>query len=56
MSFTYKKIDLSTPVMPNTFCIEREDEQGNKCWIPNDPTNSDYQVYLRWLENPEENI
>lgn len=55
MSFTYKKIDLSTPVMPNTFCIERTDEAGNKVWIPNDPTNSDYQEYLHWLENPEEN-
>lgn len=20
--------------------------------IPNDPANSDYQTYLRWLENP----
>jgi hypothetical protein len=22
-------------------------------WIPIDPANSDYQRYLRWLENPE---
>ena len=21
--------------------------------IPNDPANSDYQRYLRWLENPD---
>jgi hypothetical protein len=22
-------------------------------WIPFDPANSDYQRYLRWLENPD---
>jgi hypothetical protein len=22
-------------------------------WIPLDPANSDYQRYLRWVENPE---
>lgn len=22
-------------------------------WIPKDPLNSDYQRYLRWLENPD---
>ena len=22
-------------------------------WIPKDESNSDYQRYLRWLENPE---
>jgi hypothetical protein len=21
-----------------------------KCWIPFDPANTDYQVYLKWLE------
>jgi hypothetical protein len=52
MIFTYKKIDLSTPVCPGAFCIEREDQNGNKCSIPNDPANSDYQQYLRWLEDP----
>ena len=48
----YTIINLATEVNPNAFCVEREDEQGNKCWIPNDPANSDYQRYLRWLENP----
>ena len=28
--------------------------EGKKIlWIPTDPANSDYQRYLRWLENPE---
>jgi hypothetical protein len=22
-------------------------------WIPNDPANSDYQRYLKWVENPD---
>jgi hypothetical protein len=33
--------------------IERTNEDGSCSYIPNDPTNSDYQRYLRWLENPE---
>jgi hypothetical protein len=28
-------------------------EDGTELGIPNDPANSDYQRYLRWLENPE---
>ena len=28
--------------------------EGDKIgWIPIDPANSDYQRYLRWLEDPE---
>ena len=28
-----------------------------KVWIiPTDPANSDYQAYLRWLENPDAEI
>lgn len=34
-------------------CIKRTDADGRTWWIPSDPANSDYQRYLRWLENPE---
>lgn len=34
--------------------IERTDEDGKIWSIPLDPANSDYQRYLRWLENPNE--
>ena len=33
--------------------IQLTDEEGKVWTIPNDPANSDYQRYLRWLENPE---
>lgn len=33
--------------------IKRVDEDGKTWWIPKDETNSDYQRYLRWLENPD---
>jgi hypothetical protein len=33
--------------------IKRTDANGQETWIPSDPANSDYQRYLRWLENPE---
>jgi hypothetical protein len=29
------------------------EENGFVNTIPNDPANSDYQRYLRWLENPD---
>lgn len=32
--------------------IERLNEDGSLTYIPADPANSDYQRYLRWLENP----
>jgi hypothetical protein len=46
---TYEKI---TTDAGNEF-IKRTDETGVESWIPCDPANSDYQRYLRWLENPE---
>jgi hypothetical protein len=33
--------------------IKRNNADGTVSWIPIDESNSDYQAYLRWLENPE---
>ncbi len=33
--------------------IKRTDTDGKISWIPKDEANSDYQRYLRWLENPD---
>jgi hypothetical protein len=33
--------------------IKRIDLDGSEWFIPADPANSDYQRYLRWLENPD---
>ena len=33
--------------------IFRTLEDGTELGIPSDPANSDYQRYLRWLENPD---
>lgn len=33
--------------------IKKTEADGKEWWIPIDPTNSDYQRYLRWLENPD---
>ena len=35
-------------------CIRATYEGGLILLIPTDPANSDYQRYLRWLENPNE--
>jgi hypothetical protein len=34
-------------------CIKATYENGVVLLIPTDPANSDYQRYLKWLENPE---
>jgi hypothetical protein len=33
--------------------IKRTNPDGSISWIPMDEANSDYQRYLRWLENPD---
>lgn len=33
--------------------LKRTDKNGEITWIPTHPANSDYQRYLRWLENPD---
>ena len=37
----------------NGSVIKKTNEDGKVWWIPKEPANSDYQAYLRWLENPE---
>ena len=49
----YEVIDNSTEVMPDDKCVKRTDSDGKICFIPFDEANSDYQRYLRWLENPD---
>jgi len=36
----------------NATVIKRTDDTGIIWLIPTDPANSDYQRYLRWLEDP----
>jgi hypothetical protein len=33
--------------------VKRIEADGSATYIPSDPANSDYQRYLRWLENPD---
>jgi hypothetical protein len=37
----------------NNSVIKCTREDGSIVWIPMDEANSDYQRYLRWLEDPE---
>jgi hypothetical protein len=48
MKPTYKVIE-----MPDYSYVERTDPNGKIWAIPTDPANSDYERYLRWLENPD---
>lgn len=41
---------IENPIHGNS--IRAEYENGVVLSIPIDPANSDYQAYLRWLENP----
>jgi len=47
MKYTLIENEFHLPV------IKAEDENGNILFIPMDEANSDYQLYLAWLENPE---
>ena len=44
---TYEIVDYTT-------YIKRNNNDGSTTWIPLEPANSDYQRYLRWVENPNE--
>ena len=42
---------IKTDLVDEVIC--KTDKNGKQFWIPINPANSDYQAYLRWLENPE---
>ena len=46
---TYEKIEL--PLGGEV--IKKTNKDGSELFIPIDSSNSDYQRYLRWLENPD---
>jgi hypothetical protein len=48
MKSTYEVIEEN-----DTVTIKRTDADGKEFWIPAVAENSDYQRYLRWLENPD---
>lgn len=48
MTKNYEKV-----ITPTGGEIIQYEENGVVYSIPTDPANSDYQRYLKWLENPE---
>jgi hypothetical protein len=48
MGFVYEEI---TSGLGNN-AIKRVGVDGLETWIPTDPANSDYQAYLKWLDDP----
>lgn len=49
MKYTYEEITNYDGVIT----IHATGEDGSMLFIPKDEANSDYQRYLRWLENPD---
>ena len=47
MEFTYEVITDDF----NNKLIKRTDKDGSESWIPSDPANSDYQAYLKSINN-----
>lgn len=46
------KYDFTETGLDGSKSLCRTDEDGKIWWIPQDEANSDYQQYLRWLEDP----
>lgn len=43
MTYTYVELEEG-------FMVKRTDENGEVAYVPKDPANSDYQAYLKYLE------
>lgn len=49
----YSEKTYTSEIFGTFTVIERVNADGTISSIPTDPANSDYQAYLRWLENPD---
>jgi hypothetical protein len=47
------KYEIITDTLNNE-CLTKTDDAGIVFWIPKDPANLDYQDYLAWLEQSEQ--
>ncbi len=47
INYQYVNEDPSTMTVEH---VDRFNEDGSVSWIPINPSNSDYQSYLAWLE------
>ena len=54
MTIKYEHKTLETPTKTIEWIEATFDDSEVKMSIPLEPANSDYQRYLRWLENPNE--
>lgn len=46
----YERVTIQSSVGIDIDFIKRSNEDGSESWIPLDPTNSDYQAYLKSLD------
>ena len=42
--------EIAISEIDNSEIIKRINEDGSESWIPKDLANSDYQEYLKWVE------
>ena len=48
INYQYIEQDLEQMIIEH---VERANEDGSVSWIPIEPSNSDYQAYLKWVED-----
>jgi hypothetical protein len=48
INYQYIEQDLEQMIIEH---VERTNEDGSVSWIPIEPSNLDYQAYLKWVED-----
>jgi hypothetical protein len=44
------RYEINISEFDNSEIIKRINDDGSESWIPKDTANSDYQEYLKWVE------